>query len=37
VDLLAPLVEDAGAVVGGELVAEDVGIGSNVTCTLNTG
>jgi hypothetical protein len=37
VDLLAPLVEEAGAVVGGELVAEVVGIGSNVICTLNTG
>jgi hypothetical protein len=30
-------VEDAVAVAGGELVAEDVGIGSNVICTLNTG
>jgi hypothetical protein len=36
VALLAPPVEDAGT-VGGELVAEDVGIASNVICTLNTG
>jgi hypothetical protein len=35
--LLAPLVDEAGAAVGGELVAEDAGIGSNAICTLNTG
>jgi hypothetical protein len=35
--LLALVFEDTGAAVGGELVAEDVGIGSNVICTLNTG
>jgi hypothetical protein len=35
--LLVPLVDEAGAAVGGELVAVDAGIGSNAIWTLNTG